>query len=383
MFVEPISMILAVCALFALTGLFYTIKSLFGGDKQKVEGPSYADSEVNYWSQVTDHRQGDLRQRHSADTVSLPRPYLGPPPIRVTPPVWPQQHYQQQQLAPPPPVMHESTPQIPPPPVALPANPIYQPPRAASRSITKAASPVRRPSQPEQSASLPPVDETKPLDPPVGHRGTFNGGLKGSRPLVKVHGLTVAETQQSASTTPPTSAGSPKLKHLSKLRSKSWDVQDLPSHTTTAPQQQQRSFHDATIISLNMKEITLEHVIGGGAFGQVWRASWHGTPVAVKVLSSVCQKQVPQALLQAFMDEIQMLARMRHPNICLFMGAALQPPNRAIVTELVSRGSLWDVLRTSDIFAKVYSYLRFAYDVNESSPPYLLVLCSRGSSTAE
>ena len=36
---------------------------------------------------------------------------------------------------------------------------------------------------------------------------------------------------------------------------------------------------------------------------------------------------------------------MRHPNICLYMGACLKPPNRAIITELASNGSLWDALR--------------------------------------
>ncbi len=36
---------------------------------------------------------------------------------------------------------------------------------------------------------------------------------------------------------------------------------------------------------------------------------------------------------------------MRHPNICLYMGACLEPPNRAIVTELAANGSVWDALR--------------------------------------
>lgn len=36
---------------------------------------------------------------------------------------------------------------------------------------------------------------------------------------------------------------------------------------------------------------------------------------------------------------------MRHPNICLYMGACLKPPNRAIITELAANGSLWDALR--------------------------------------
>jgi len=48
-----------------------------------------------------------------------------------------------------------------------------------------------------------------------------------------------------------------------------------------------------------------------------------------------------------FKAEVAILAGLRHPNICLFMGACLTPPHRAIVTELVSRGSLWDALRTT------------------------------------
>lgn len=50
-----------------------------------------------------------------------------------------------------------------------------------------------------------------------------------------------------------------------------------------------------------------------------------------------------------FGAEVQMLAALRHPNVCLFMGACVVPPNRAIVTELVSRGSLWEALRDDNL----------------------------------
>jgi hypothetical protein len=94
-------------------------------------------------------------------------------------------------------------------------------------------------------------------------------------------------------------------------------------------------------------ELNLEDVIGGGGFGQVWRARWKGTPVAVKVLTGSAQAEtVPKAILEEFIAEINMLSGMRHPNICLFMGACLEPPNRAIITELCENGSLWDALRS-------------------------------------
>lgn len=98
--------------------------------------------------------------------------------------------------------------------------------------------------------------------------------------------------------------------------------------------------------TIRFEELQLEEVIGGGGFGQVWRAMWRSTPVAVKVLTGSAQRiNVSKAILEEFAAEINMLKGMRHPNICLYMGACLDPPNRAIVTELAANGSLWDALR--------------------------------------
>lgn len=97
---------------------------------------------------------------------------------------------------------------------------------------------------------------------------------------------------------------------------------------------------------ITFSELKLDTLIGGGGFGQVWKASWRGTPVAVKLLSASSQAyNVQKAILQEFAAEINMLSGMRHPNICLYIGACLEPTNRAIVTELAANGSLWDALR--------------------------------------
>jgi serine/threonine protein kinase len=62
-----------------------------------------------------------------------------------------------------------------------------------------------------------------------------------------------------------------------------------------------------------------------------------------------------EAMVADFKAEVDMLGSLRHPNICLFMGACLSPPHRAIVTELVSRGSLWEALRRSALPTTVAS----------------------------
>jgi hypothetical protein len=75
--------------------------------------------------------------------------------------------------------------------------------------------------------------------------------------------------------------------------------------------------HDITIAtdaagalqsSINFEELRLQEVIGGGGFGQVWRATWRGTPVAVKILTGSAQnKHVAKAILQEFKAEINLL----------------------------------------------------------------------------
>lgn len=60
-------------------------------------------------------------------------------------------------------------------------------------------------------------------------------------------------------------------------------------------------------------------------------------------------RDLDEELAADFRAEVLMLAALRHPNVCLFMGACMVPPNRAIVTELLTRGSLWEALRADRV----------------------------------
>ncbi|WVZ75199.1 hypothetical protein U9M48_023280 [Paspalum notatum var. saurae] len=78
-----------------------------------------------------------------------------------------------------------------------------------------------------------------------------------------------------------------------------------------------------------------------GSFGTVHRADWNGSDVAVKILM---EQDFHPERLKEFLREVAIMRSLRHPNIVLLMGAVTQPPNLSIVTEYLSRGSLYRLL---------------------------------------
>jgi len=48
--------------------------------------------------------------------------------------------------------------------------------------------------------------------------------------------------------------------------------------------------------------------------------------------------------IQAFLEEIRTISRLRHPNICLVLGAVLSKDEPMLVMEHMEHGSLYDVL---------------------------------------
>ncbi|KAF7146862.1 hypothetical protein RHSIM_Rhsim03G0081400 [Rhododendron simsii] len=94
-------------------------------------------------------------------------------------------------------------------------------------------------------------------------------------------------------------------------------------------------------LDIPWSDLVLKERIGSGSFGTVHRADWHGSEVAVKILMD--QDFHPERIRE-FLREVAIMQRLRHPNIVLLMGAVTQPPNLSIVTEYLSRGSLYRLL---------------------------------------
>ncbi|TYZ57490.1 hypothetical protein PybrP1_000367, partial [[Pythium] brassicae (nom. inval.)] len=108
------------------------------------------------------------------------------------------------------------------------------------------------------------------------------------------------------------------------------------------------------------ENVTLEELDGltdvafvaEGAGGAVYKAQWLGIEVAMKVLklpNAGAQQELYETLVQrserAFIDEASICARLRHPNVTLFIRAGHYQGKLGILTEYCARGSLKDVLK--------------------------------------
>ncbi|KHN48191.1 Serine/threonine-protein kinase CTR1 [Glycine soja] len=101
---------------------------------------------------------------------------------------------------------------------------------------------------------------------------------------------------------------------------------------------------DMEDLDIPWSDLVLREKIGSGSFGTVHRAEWNGSDVAVKILM---EQDFHAERFKEFLREVAIMKRLRHPNIVLFMGAVTQPPNLSIVTEYLSRGSLYRLLHRS------------------------------------
>ncbi|XP_057947739.1 serine/threonine-protein kinase CTR1 [Malania oleifera] len=129
------------------------------------------------------------------------------------------------------------------------------------------------------------------------------------------------------------------------------------------PSKSSREFSlDVEDLDIPWSDLVLKEKIGSGSFGTVHRADWHGSDVAVKILM---EQDFHAERFKEFLREVAIMKSLRHPNIVLFMGAVTQPPNLSIVTEYLSRGSLYRLLHKPGA-REMLDYRRrlyMAYDV--------------------
>ena len=94
---------------------------------------------------------------------------------------------------------------------------------------------------------------------------------------------------------------------------------------------------------VDMRSVELGVRIGAGGSGIVHKATLSGMPVVVKSLISNMMADE----LDEFLREAAMLAKLRHPNVCMFYGIGVKSDTLYLVQEYCDGGSLRDFRKFS------------------------------------
>ncbi|XVF52831.1 hypothetical protein PTKIN_Ptkin05aG0050300 [Pterospermum kingtungense] len=111
---------------------------------------------------------------------------------------------------------------------------------------------------------------------------------------------------------------------------------------------------------IRWEDLQLMEEVGQGSFAVVYHGIWNGSDVAIKVYFAGEYKELT---LLDYKKEIDIMRKLRHPNVLLFMGAVYSQERLAIVTEFLPRGSLFKTLHKNNQALDVRRRMKMALDV--------------------
>ncbi|KAL6658381.1 hypothetical protein ACP70R_003967 [Stipagrostis hirtigluma subsp. patula] len=135
----------------------------------------------------------------------------------------------------------------------------------------------------------------------------------------------------------------------------SWSGSDTSASEKSLPFQAEDWESD-----IDTKFLNIVKKVASGSCGDMFLGTYRGEEVAVKILSP---ENLNQDAWSEFKQEICMLREVDHPNIVRFIGSCTKPPQFYIITECMTRGSLFDFLHNEHNIVDLPTLLKFALDI--------------------
>ncbi|CAD6184461.1 unnamed protein product [Caenorhabditis auriculariae] len=111
---------------------------------------------------------------------------------------------------------------------------------------------------------------------------------------------------------------------------------------------------------LQRDSVTLKELIGGGQFGNVYKAIYHNQETAerIAVAVKVCKLEAEPADTQLILQESSLMRNFRHAHIITLIGVCMEQP-MWLVMELASRGELREYLQAEKDWLPLRTLLLF------------------------
>ena len=130
-------------------------------------------------------------------------------------------------------------------------------------------------------------------------------------------------------------------------------VKDSPEPSSPTPSQSSNYI-------IEYSDLKMGDVVGKGAYGKVYKATYNGRIVAVKSLAGLKDEKEKNWMKR----EINLLKQVKHPNVTEFIGISKSPEGHMlIVMEFVSGGELYEKLLDESLEMDWDLKLRMAQDV--------------------
>jgi tRNA A-37 threonylcarbamoyl transferase component Bud32 len=113
---------------------------------------------------------------------------------------------------------------------------------------------------------------------------------------------------------------------------------------------------------INFKALAFQDKVASGTYGDLYRGTYFGEDVAIKVLKS---DRLNENMEKEFAHEVYIMRKIRHKNIVRFLGACTKPKTLCIVTEFMKNGSVYDFLHKRKGSFKLSSLLKAAVDISK------------------